>query len=61
MPDLPVLYPEDDISLIRGIGAKKKDQLEAAGITSVQDLLDYYPVKYRDRRRVVSAMDAGTE
>lgn len=61
MADMPVLYPEDDISLIRGIGAKKKDQLEAAGISTVQDLLDFYPVKYKDRRSVISAMDAGTE
>ena len=61
MADISVLYPDDDISLIKGIGEKKKDQLEAAGISSVQDLLDYYPVRYRDRRRVVNAMDAGTE
>ena len=61
MADMSVLYPDDDISLIRGIGAKKKDQLEAAGINTVQDLLDYYPVKYKDRRQVIDAMDAGTE
>ena len=61
MAETPVLYPDDDISLIKGIGSKKKDQLEAAGISSVQDLLDYYPVKYKDRRRVINAMDAGTE
>ena len=61
MAEMPALYPDDDISLIRGIGARKKEQLEAAGISTVQDLLDYYPVRYRDRRKVVSAMDAGTE
>ena len=58
---MPVIYPEDDISHIKGIGARKKEQLEAAGISTVQDLLDYYPVKYKDRRRVVPAMEAGTE
>ena len=61
MSEMPALYPDDDISLIRGIGEKKRQQLEAAGITNVQDLLDYFPVKYRDRRSVVNAMDAGTE
>ena len=61
MADMPALYPDDDISLIRGIGAKKKEQLEAAGITNVQDLLDYFPVRYRDRRMILNAMDAGTE
>ena len=51
----------DDVSLIKGIGSKKKEQLEAAGIDTVADLLDYYPVRYKDRRFKVRAMDAGTE
>ena len=51
----------DDISLIKGIGDKKKEQLESAGISTVGDLLDYYPVKYKDRRSLVRAMDAGTD
>lgn len=51
----------DDISSIKGIGSKKKEQLSAAGIETIGDLLSYYPVKYKDRRRLVRAMDAGTE
>ena len=51
----------DDISSLRGIGAKKKEQLEAAGITTIGDLLDYYPVRYKDRRRLVRAADAGLD
>ena len=51
----------DDISSIKGIGAKKKEQLSAAGIESIGDLLSYYPVKYKDRRHLVRAMDAVTD
>ena len=51
----------DDISSINGIGPKRKEQLEAAGIETIGDLLSYYPVKYKDRRHLVRAMDAGTE
>ena len=51
----------DDICSIRGIGAKKKEQLAAAGIETIGDLLSYYPVKYKDRRTVLRAMDAGTD
>jgi len=51
----------DDISEIKGIGARKKEQLAAAGIETIGDLLSYYPVKYKDRRSAVRAMDAGTE
>lgn len=51
----------DDVSLIKGIGARKKEQLEAAGISVVGDLLDHYPVKYKDRRNITEAAKAGTE
>ena len=51
----------DDICSLRGIGAKKKEQLSAAGIETIGDLLSYYPVKYKDRRAVVRAMDAVTD
>ena len=60
MPD-NVIFLNDDISKLKGVGAKKKEQLEAAGIGTVQDLLDYYPIRYKDRRNVVRAMDATTE
>lgn len=51
----------DDIASLKGIGSKKKEQLAAAGIETIGDLLSYYPVKYKDRRRLVRAMDAGTD
>ena len=61
MADRSVLTYDDDISVLSGIGAKKKEQLVSAGISTIGDLLDYCPVKYKDRRNVVRAVDAGTE
>ena len=51
----------DDISSLKRIGSKKKEQLTAAGIETIGDLLSYYPVKYKDRRHLMRAMDAGTD
>ncbi len=51
----------DDISSLKGIGSRRREQLEAAGIETIGDLLSYYPVKYKDRRHLVRAMNAGTE
>ena len=51
----------DDITSLKGIGSKKKEQLTAAGIETIGDLLSYYPVKYKDRRHLMRAMDADTE
>ena len=60
MPDNPI-FLNDDISKLKGVGAKKREQLEAAGIGTVQDLLDYYPIRYKDRRNIVRAMDASLD
>ena len=51
----------DDISVLKGIGSKTKEQLSAAGIETIYDLLSYYPVKYKDRRHLTRAMDAVTD
>ena len=61
MADFDYLELESDVGSIKGVGAKKKEQLESAGIQSVQDLLEYYPLKYKDRRNLVNAMDASPD
>lgn len=43
----------DDISVIKGIGAKKRERLNAIGITRVADLIEHLPVRYRDKRTIV--------
>ncbi len=50
-----------DVSQIKGIGGKKKQTLSSLGISTVDDLLAYYPVKYKDRRHLVRAMDASDD
>lgn len=45
---------DDNIICLKGVGAKKQERLLKLGITTVQDLLEYAPIKYRDRRAVVS-------
>ena len=52
---------EDDVTRIKGIGAKKQEQLSNAGIFKVQDILEYFPVKYKDRRTVIEAISAGID
>ena len=59
MPDR--LSMGDDVVRLKGIGDKKKEQLMQAGIYTVEDLLEYYPVKYKDRRNIIKAIDAGTD
>ena len=56
-----ILSPGNDITGLKGIGAKKKEQLNQAGIYTVEDLLEYYPVKYKDRRNIIKAIDAGAD
>lgn len=41
---------EVPVTDIKGIGEKRREQLNDAGIYSVFDLLNFYPVKYDDRR-----------
>lgn len=51
MPD--TLQLTDSVNNIRGIGQKKADRLMVLGISTVQDLLDHFPYKYKDRRQTV--------
>lgn len=52
------LSTREDVSRIKGIGGKKKQTLSSAGINTIDDLLAYYPVRYKDRRCVVPAARA---
>lgn len=45
----------DSVKSIKGVGDKKYDTLLSMGISSVFDLLNYYPYKYKDKRNVFSA------
>ena len=42
-----------DLQYIKGIGPQRAEALEASGIHSLEDLLQYYPRKYLDASAVV--------
>jgi ATP-dependent DNA helicase RecG len=45
------------VSGIRGVGPKRAAVLEAAGIRSVEDLYNYFPRRYLDRRQIRKIAD----
>lgn len=47
-----------DISVIKGVGSKKKELLNKLGIFTVYDLLTYYPRHYEDWSQVYSIREA---
>lgn len=50
-----MLSLSDDVSKIKGIGGKKKQILASMGVSTVDDLLAVYPVRYKDRRYLTPA------
>lgn len=46
MNDNRTIY--DDVDVISGVGQKRKDSLRELGITTIDDLLTYYPFRYQD-------------
>ncbi|MBE6041584.1 MAG: ATP-dependent DNA helicase RecG [Clostridiales bacterium] len=56
-----MLQLTDDIAKLKGIGNKKKQALSAHGIVTVGDLLNWYPVRYKDRRNVIRAIEAAED
>ena len=47
------MHLQDDVTAVKGIGAKKRERLAAMGIQTVADLLEHLPFRYRDRRNVI--------
>ena len=45
------------IQYIKGVGPKRAEALDTAGITTVHDLLHYYPRRYLDRTTVKAIKD----
>lgn len=42
-----------DIKFIKGIGPKRSESLKSIGITTLHELIEYFPRKYLDRRTIV--------
>ena len=43
----------DPLNSLKGIGPSKNDTLIQAGISTIQDLINYYPRKYLDRTNII--------
>lgn len=43
-----------DIKFIKGIGPKRAKALNSMGISNIEDLIEYFPRRYLDRRTIVS-------
>ena len=48
---------KDNISCLRGVGAKRAEALKKLNIETIGDLLWLFPRKYEDRRNVLSVME----
>lgn len=59
MPDLS----EMDVQYVKGVGPARAQIFKGLGVTSVLDLLRYYPRRYDDRRQIrrVSQLEPGRE
>ena len=51
------------IQFLKGVGPKRAEQLQAAGLCTVEDLLYHLPFRYEDRRQLknISAAVLGGE
>jgi ATP-dependent DNA helicase RecG len=49
---------EDDVQFLRGVGPRAAETLHKLGIFTLQDLLEYLPFRYEDRRHFRSISDA---
>jgi ATP-dependent DNA helicase RecG len=61
-PERRPLRRSTPLRFLRGVGPRRAERLAAAGLVTVEDLLHQLPLRYEDRRRVVSprAVDAAT-
>lgn len=53
----------DPITTLKGIGPKKAEQLRAAGLETLEDLIQFFPRKYEDRRNptAIQALKPGSD
>ena len=54
-----MIAPDTDLQYLKGIGRGRADALVAAGLTTVRDLLFFFPYRYEDRRHPARIKDLG--
>ena len=53
------LTPDSEIQFIKGVGTGRAELLRNAGVSSVRDLLYFFPYRYEDRRHPARIADLG--
>jgi ATP-dependent DNA helicase RecG len=53
------LTPSTPVQFIKGVGEGRAKVLQAAGIETVRDLIDFFPFRYEDRRHPTRVADLG--
>ncbi len=51
----------DNVQFLKGVGEKKAKALEKLGITTLRDLVSYFPRAYEDRRKIYAIDEAPLE
>jgi ATP-dependent DNA helicase RecG len=54
-----VLTPDTEIQFVKGVGTGRAELLRAAGISTIRDLLYFFPYRYEDRRHPARIADLG--
>jgi ATP-dependent DNA helicase RecG len=52
-----VIAPDTDLQFLKNVGRGRADALAAAGLTTVRDLLYFFPYRYEDRRHPARIKD----
>jgi ATP-dependent DNA helicase RecG len=55
----PALTLDTNVKFLKGVGEGRAALLESAGLTTVRDLLYFFPFRYEDRRHPVAIADLG--
>ena len=56
---MPPLTPDTELQYVKGVGPGRAELLRNAGITTVRDLLYFFPFRYEDRRHPARIADLG--
>ncbi len=48
----------DPVQFVKGVGPRRAEMLEKAGLATIEDLIFHLPFRYEDRRRVISVSAA---
>jgi ATP-dependent DNA helicase RecG len=51
--------PDTPVQFLKGVGEGRARALEAAGVTTVRDLLWFFPIRYEDRRHPLRITEVG--